>query len=71
MEYQKHILILIGWQYAVHIRKKVKVEMTSAEVKAQIKAELEKSREANKTMLREVWGKFYKRIFKKKGKTKN
>ena len=27
--------------------------------------------DGNKTMLREVWGKFYKRIFKKKGKTKN
>lgn len=39
------------------------MEMTSAEVKAQIQMDLEQSREQNKAMLQEARLRFYKRIF--------
>lgn len=41
----------------------LKMEMTSAEVKARIQMDLEQGREKNKAMLQDAGLRFYKRIF--------
>lgn len=42
------------------------MEMTSAEVKAQIQMDMEQGREQNKAMLQEAGLRFYKQIFEER-----